>query len=134
MHICKNQVVYINSSKPAIVSLRILGPIVPVNRSACGQIDMAPVLLITASPLCAGCFQMQTSLNNNLWQHTNILTNCRQTLYKHGDSMRASGSFTHVQNQLLFSHRSVSKRDIFKICSFKSNVKKKKKVKKNITF
>lgn len=36
----------------------------------------------------AGRFQMQMYLNNNLWQHTNSLTNCRQTLYKHPDSMR----------------------------------------------
>lgn len=39
------------------------------------------------SSILLGRFQMQMHLNSNLWQHTNSLTNCSQTLYKHSDSM-----------------------------------------------
>lgn len=62
-------------------------PILPAGRSNYGWIDTAPGLLITTLLYCRLLFKCKCRLhlNNNLWQHANSRTNCRQTQNKHSD-------------------------------------------------
>lgn len=69
-------------------------------------------------PSIAGRFQMQMCLNNNLWQHTNSLTNCRQTFYKHSDSMRKWFFFFSTFRPFKFGRRALAVRQtVSTVCS-----------------